>query len=474
MFPCNITQLQEILHGRFTGFGDGQTAITGVSIDSRLIQPGDAFFALPGQSHHGIQFVAQAIASGAACIVTNVAPPLEFSLPPASPFSGSGARVCPVILVPDPLQALQAFSHWNRLHSEALVIGITGSVGKTTTRQMIQQILKQGFRSIQSPKNFNNELGVPLSLLQLKEDDEIAVLEMGAGRPGDIRFLCELAKPEIAVVTRVAPCHLQTFGDLQKIQQTKEELVSSIPQHGLVILNGDDALVREMSSAAVAPVVFYGENLEASLQFTPEECVNGHCSFRMAGDCFQFTGGRHLMPSAAAAVTLGRILGLTSGQISSGLESFQPDRGRGRIVLREPWTVIDETYNASPASVSACIREMNNWTGKRRIFVLGDMLELGNQEEQYHREIAQLLAQSSVDHAVFVGKHSAVCADAALKAGMPLNRVSAFSDLFSLEPVLECLLSEGDILCVKGSRVLKLERLVQRLLQHPSASMKAA
>jgi UDP-N-acetylmuramoyl-tripeptide--D-alanyl-D-alanine ligase len=136
--------------------------------------------------------------------------------------------------------------------------------------------------------------------------------------------------------------------------------------------------------------------------------------------------------------------------------------------------VIDETYNASPASVIACIQEMNHWIGRRRILVLGDMLELGQQEEQYHREIAQLLTRSSVNHTVFVGKHSAVCAEAALEAGMPLNRVSAFSNLFSLEPILECLLSEGDVLCVKGSRAMQLERLVQRLLQHPSACVKAA
>lgn len=474
MFPCNVRQLQKIVNGRLQSVGGEQIAITGVSIDSRLIQPGDVFIALPGQSQHGIQFVAQAIASGAACIVTNIAPAMEFGASPRSLDSGSDTRVCPVILVSDPVQAIQAFSHWNRLKSDALVIGITGSVGKTTTRQMIQGVLKQGFRSIQSPKNFNNELGVPLSLLQLQDGDEIAVLEMGAGRPGDIRFLCELAKPEMAVVTRVAPCHLQTFGDLQAIQQTKQELVSSIPQHGLVILNGDDALVREMSSVAVAPVVFYGEQGDASLPFTPEECVNGLCSFRMDEERFQFTGGRHLMPSAAAAVTIGRILGLTYSQISSGLQSFQPDPGRGRVVLREPWTVIDETYNASPASVSACIQEMNHWIGRRRILVLGDMLELGQQEERYHREIAQLLTQSNVDHTVFVGKHSATCAEAALEAGLPLNRISAFSDLFSLEPILECLLSEGDILCVKGSRALQLDRLVQRLLQHPSAGAKAA
>jgi UDP-N-acetylmuramoyl-tripeptide--D-alanyl-D-alanine ligase len=194
----------------------------------------------------------------------------------------------------------------------------------------------------------------------------------------------------------------------------------------------------------------------------------------MDEESFQFTGGRHLMPSAAAAVTIGRILGLTYSQISSGLQSFQPDPGRGRVVLREPWTVIDETYNASPASVSACIQEMDHWIGRRRILVLGDMLELGQQEEWYHREIAQLLTQSNIDHTVFVGKHSAACAEAALQAGLPLNRVSAFGDLFSLEPILECLLSEGDILCVKGSRALQLDRLVQRLLQYTFVNTKAA
>ena len=473
MFPCTVGQLQKILGGSGS-IGEGALLkVTGVSIDSRTVRPGDVFFAMSGQKTHGMQFAAQAKAAGAACIVSNAALSGDVGTEPDHVGGGSAEGHCPVLLVSEPIAALQALARWNRRQSRAMVIGITGSVGKTTTRQMLHHVLTSELRGIQSPKNFNNELGVPLSMLELGAGDEVAVLEMGATRRGDIQFLCELASPGIGVVTRVSPCHLQSFGDLQAIRDTKQELVCSIPAQGMVFLNGDDELVRTMSQSASAPVVFFGTGAEIPRRFQSEECSAGKCSFRLGRDRYWFEGGRHLMHSAAVAVMVARSLGLTSRQISAGLAAFRPEAGRGAVVLREPWTVIDETYNSSPASVRACIEAMVDWSGGRRVLVLGEMLELGEGEADYHREIAAMLAHSRIDLACFVGRFAKICVEAAMRSGFSSQRMIACERLDELAAILPDVLQEGDTVCLKGSRAMQMEQLIQAL-QQTGNSVRAA
>lgn len=455
MFPLHTPQLPELLSARPLAAPLPAARITGCRLDSRQVQPGDLFLAFNGRRQHGIDSAATAVAAGAVCVVTD--------RPPAGPAA------CPellhrTLLVPDTTVALQQLARWNRSQSAAAVIGITGSVGKTSTRQLITSILKSRLQGCQSPANYNNELGVPLTLTQLSADDQFLAVEMGAGRSGDIHYLCELAQPIAAVVTRVAPCHLESFGSLDQIAQTKAELPASLPGAGIAFLNADDPQVREMAATTAARVVFFGEQAEGNARLNHISAVNGVCQFQCGRDAFAFLGGRQLVSCAAAAVAVGREWGLSAEEIRRSLRTFQPGPGRGAVSRGQLWTLIDETYNCSPASLAASMAGLSDWQGPRRVLVAGEMLELGTQATVLHSQTAALLAGSAVDLAFFVGSHAELCRAAAAAAGFPDSRLHAFTDVTALETALPELLEPGDVVLVKGSRGLQLEKVLNRLM----------
>lgn len=454
MFPCTVKTLSELCGVAVPRDELASAIIRGATIDSREVQQGDVFFAMPGTRVHGVQFADQALAAGAVCVVSDQ--------PADRAVMIAGSQK--LLTVPDAQVVLQRLSGWNRVQSTALTVGVTGSVGKTTARQMISAVLSRQFRGLQSPRNFNNEIGLPLSLCELNQAHEFAVLELGAGKQGDISFLCKLAQPEIAVVTRVAPCHLESFGSIDTIRRTKQELVEAIDQNGTVFLNADDPLVRSMQTVARGRVVFFGTTSDADVRADDVLFVDGHTQFSSNGSRFRFEGPAQLLACALAAVAVGRTVGLSDRQIAEGLNQFRPDAGRGKIRTTSPWTLIDETYNASPASVLATIESLKGWKGRRRILVLGDMLELGPRAAELHREIAQCLVHSGIHHTLFCGEYAATFASAALEAGLPLNRISAFHDKSTLVSMLECLLSPGDVVCIKGSRSTHMELVVDALL----------
>lgn len=459
MFPLSTRQLAELFSAAaLAGLPEGSPEdlpVTGCGIDSRQLQPGDVFFACRGQRQHGIEYAAAALAAGAVCVVTD-------QRPAASPDS-SPALLRRTLLVPDTTAALQQVARWNRSQSAAAVIGITGSVGKTSTRQLITAVLQARLRGLQSAANYNNELGVPLTLLRLSSVDQFVAVEMGAGRRGDIRLLCDLARPTAAVVTRVAPCHLESFGTLAEVARTKAELPASLAADGTAFLNADDPRVQAMSAETEARVVYFGERAAGSSRLTGVTAANGRCRFFCGSDEFSFCGGRQLVVCAAAAVAVGREWGLSAAEIQRGLSTFQPGPGRGGVFRGQFWTLIDETYNCSPASLSASIAGMASWEGSRRVLVAGDMLELGAEAAALHRQTAALLAGSAVDLAVFVGAYADVCRDAAVAAGFPHSRTQAYAEVPELSTALPDLLRSGDVVLVKGSRGLRLERVFNRL-----------
>lgn len=468
MFPCTVAQLLQIIAGNAVDdCGRDGTAVTGVSIDSRKIQPGDVFFALPGTKYHGVLYADEAIERGASCVVTDHASVGSLPDHPKVVRFRSADTIendSRMIRVPDVLQALQKLAEWNRRQSSALIIGITGSVGKTTARQMIASVLRTQFCGVQSPQNFNNELGVPLSLLQLNPEHEFAVLEMGASRPGDIRWLAQLAKPEIGLITKVAPTHLESFESLSAIQSTKQELAQAIGSGGTVLLNADDSLVCSMKSSTSAEVILFGLAEDADVQVSDVSIHEGICTVEIGDKLYQFAGPRHLASLAAAAVAVGQLVGVCDSNIRMGLASFQLDAGRGRVVQRSPWIVVDDSYNASPASVAAAIESLSDWTNaKHRVLVLGDMLELGNDTAKAHFEVGRALAASTVDHTLVFGEFASSVVEGARSAGVSVNRISLFSDLSTLQVILDCLLTPGDIVLVKGSRAMAMERVVQWL-----------
>lgn len=468
-YPLSISQLAEIVNGVFTDSACAHDQVTGGCIDSRKANRGECFFAVAGNKTHGVLFADQAMDRGAACVVTDFTasrstPSIQDFATPTFAAMDSAETDGRIIRVANSVAALQAFGRWNRQQSNALVIGVTGSVGKTTTRQMISQVLGSKFPGIQSPHNYNNELGVPLSLLQLAPEYDFAVLELAAGQPGDIAMLADMAQPEFAVVTRVAATHLESFGSLEAIRRTKMELTAAVAADGTVFLNADDPAVRSMAESTSANVILYGTTIDAAFRATSIVSRDGICQFVVEGQFYQIEGGTHLVTGATAAIAVGRVAGLSSCEIADGLRAYQPDAGRGRITRRHPWTVIDETYNASPASVLAAIQTLTDFgSARRRILVLGDMLELGEHAAAYHREIGRALRESRIDHAIIFGAFADDVASGAMSAGVSFNRLSVFRDITTLNIMLDCLLTPGDAVLVKGSRSMHMERIVESL-----------
>ena len=454
MFSLSIPQLADLLDATPVAGHPPELAVSGVVIDSRKLQPGNAFFALAGSQQHGAVFAAAAFAAGAACVVTDQIPDaLEKVLMPRT------------LLVPNSTLALQQFARWNRSQSQAVVIGITGSVGKTSTRQLVAAVLGTQFDGCQSPANYNNELGVPLSLLQLTEHHRFAAVEMGAGRAGDIRFLCELAKPSVAIVTRVAPCHLETFGSLEVIAHTKSELPEFLQPADFAVLNADDPLVVAMTTRIRARIVLIGRRAEGIGRLSDVRQENEGCWFSCGGDEFRFNGPRQLVYAAGAAVIVGREWGLSAPVIRQGLERFQPEAGRGRVIRSGPWTLIDETYNSSPASLEASIETLGEWKALRRVLVAGEMLELGNEAERLHQQAAAKLAGSGIELVVFTGRYSEVARSAAVAAGYPAAKIIVFEHYEAMAGGLPGLLEPGDVVLVKASRGMRFERLIRVLEQ---------
>ncbi len=479
-FPLTVSQLADIVNGVLTDPGYGPQQVTGGCIDSRAIASDDCFFALSGNRTHGVLFADQAIARGAACVVTDFAASgampsnVRLGMPSLAALD-SAETDGRIIRVADSVVALQMLGRWNRQQSDALIVGVTGSVGKTTTRQMISQVLGSRFSGVQSQHNLNNELGVPLSLLQLKPEHDFAVLELAAGRIGDIAFLAEMVRPEFAVVTRVAATHLESFGDLEAIRLTKMELPAAVATGGTVFLNADDAAVLSMAQSTTAGVVLFGTSAAADFRATSIHSRDGICMFNVDGQSFQIQGGPHLITGAVAAIAVGRTAGLSTSEIAHGLANYQPDAGRGRIVQRQPWMVIDETYNASPASVVAAIQTLNDCvTARRRVLVLGDMLELGSQASHFHREVGRALVDTQIDHALIFGEFADAVAAGAIDAGVSVNRMSVFRDIATLSVMLDCVLSAGDAVLVKGSRSMHMERVITALCATESPTRRSA
>lgn len=487
MFPLTVSQLKTLINGRcLQGAATDQT-VTGGEIDSRRIQHGHAFFALPGSQTHGFAFADAVINAGASCIV------VDHSLPDSlrAHCQTSDRLRIPVIEVDDCRSALWTLATWNRSQSTAVLVAVTGSVGKTTTRQLIHRVLSSGFAGIESPASFNNELGVPLSLLLLEPKHEFGVLELGANAPGEIRRLAQLVKPEVSVVTRVAEAHLEGFGDLDGVRRAKQELVEETLSSGMVFLNADDDRVTAMSTAARSRVLTFGSQPGCDYRFCEVSQDSAGLSFRLDAHSYQIPAAyRHLTGNVAAAVAIGLTLGLTPDDIQRGLQSFRIPGGRGNVIPELPWTVIDDSYNASPASVIAAAKALSEQpTSGHRILVLGDMLELGPQSASLHYELGLRIARQPIDHVLIFGSFAEHLSNG-IRAGLapssddvtatspkgqrvsvPIdqrifeNHVSVYSDISTLCTMLECLASTGDTIWIKGSRGSAMERVIKHLIE---------
>jgi UDP-N-acetylmuramoyl-tripeptide--D-alanyl-D-alanine ligase len=452
----SLQDLMQVTGGRLREVDFADARFDRISIDSREIRNGDLFWALQGEHHDGHDFANEALGRNARlCVIS-------------ADRSNCVSGAC--LIVDETLSALGRFARWHRNRLDALMIGVTGSVGKTTTRELIFAALSGQYHGIRSRKNFNNLIGLPLSLLDLDPSHEFAVMEMGASQIGDIHQLCDLARPEVGVVTAIGPAHLQSFGSLGAIIQTKGELLEQLPSTGFAVLPGDDIVLRQMADRAPCPVIFVGQSDDNQIRATHVEAHPGSLRFRCEGFDFDIpVNGRHTLSNALCAIAIGLEIGISTKIIAAGLTKFTPAPGRGGLVQIGPWTVIDDTYNASPLSVAASCKLLKEIVVPgvgQRLLVLGDMRELGPTAAFEHERIGNLAAELRLDRLLVCGDYAGDVARGAERKGMKSHQIAATNDTETLLTILDCWLEPCDLLLVKGSRSTRMERVIDWLKGH--------
>lgn len=440
-----------------------------VVIDSREAGPGDLFMAFAGENTDGHQYVAEAFKRGAVAALVERDVPSEavkYDLRSGSTLPSFRSISLPVVLrVDGTLTALQELAKWWRSRFKDLrVIGITGSVGKSSTKELIAAVLQQQFTLLKSEGNLNNEIGLPLTLLQLDAKHQRAVLEMGTYGRGEITRLCELARPVVGVVTLVGPVHLERMGSLEAIAEAKSELPQALPPNGVAILNYDDERVRAMAAKTRAHVLTYGLDPAADLwadEIVSEGLEGIHFTLHYRPEAWHVHVpllGRHSVHTALRAAAVGLAERMAWDRILEGLQ----DRHAALRLVAVPGpngsTLLDDTYNASPASVIAALNLLSELSG-RKIAVLGDMLELGDYEDEGHRLVG-LRALDVADVLVTVGALGRLIAIEAIQNGLPRDRVQMCETNEAAIAYLDRTIRPDDMILVKGSRGLHMEDIV--------------
>lgn len=455
--------------------------VTEVVIDSRLVKEGALFVALRGERADGHDYVQEALQAGAIGALIQRIPQGTERLASVldtttgewlQPLADPG-RDAILFLVPDSLVGLQQLAAAWRARFSPRVIGVTGSVGKTSTKEMIACVLKRRYRVLKSMGNYNNEIGLPLTLLSLKPDHERVVLEMGMYALGEIAQLCAISRPHVGVVTNVGPSHLERLGTIERIAQAKAELVQALPPapEGVAVLNHDDPLVRAMADQTQARVFFYGLTPDCDLWADEIESAGLQgirFRFHHRGETLHVKVpllGRHSVHTALRAAAVGLVEGLSWDEIISGLQDVS---GQLRLVVVQGirgTTLIDDTYNASPASTIAALNLLADLTPEgdgRRIAVLGDMLELGSYEEEGHIIVGRRAADV-VQKLITVGRRAHLIGQEAIASGLDPSDVTIVDTNEEALATLRDIVHNGDIILVKGSRAQHMEQIVNAL-----------
>jgi UDP-N-acetylmuramoyl-tripeptide--D-alanyl-D-alanine ligase len=444
-----------------------EPAVSSVVVDSRQAVPGSVFVAFRGEAADGHDFVPDAFRRGAVAALVEHVPSGETRWPVVDVRAG-GVALPPeppyYVRVDSTLRALQQVAKAWRGRFSPRVIAITGSVGKTSTKELASAVLSRCFRTLKSVGNQNNEIGLPLTLLNLTPEHQAAVVEMGMYAEGEIALLCDLARPQVGVVTMIAPVHLERLGSMDAIVRAKRELVEALPADGVAVLNKDDERVMSMAAHTRARVFTYG--LDPSADLSAGNVVSmGLEGIRLT---FSYQGetlnvgvpllGRHSAHTALRAAAVGLVEGMSWDDIVSGLDAMTSQVRLVVVPGPRGSRLLDDSYNSSPDSALAALNLLADLDG-RRVAVLGDMLELGEAEVAGHRLVGRRAADVA-DILIVVGRRARMIGEEALAVGMPAERVHLLEDTPAAIPLLEELVREGDIVLVKGSLGMRMDRIV--------------
>ena len=447
--------------------GAPAAAVCGVSTDTRGDCAGKLFVPLTGDNYDGHNFIGAAFKKGAAVALTSkdIA---DYGLP-----AGVAPEVA-VIMVPDTLKALGRLAAWYRLKFSPLVVAITGSVGKTTSKEMIALVLSKKYNVLKSAGNYNNAIGLPLTVFGLDGAHTAMVLEMGMNQPGEIEALSKIARPDVAVITNIGDAHIERFGTKQNILKSKLEILEGLSKNGTVFLNGDDMLLKGLMGLIDRQIVYYGVDEGLDVIGTDAKArgdVGLEFEFSWQGREYAVhlnAAGAHNIHNALAAVAIGLQHGVTPKQIVDALSEFQPDKLRMNISTVGGVCLINDAYNANPQSMAAAVDVLTGLTGGgRRIAVLGDMLELGGLAQERHREVGAYLSKSGVDALVAVGAHAADTAFGARRGRAQNGPVEChvFSEKKGVADYVLNMLNPGDFVLVKGSRGMSMEQVADAIAE---------
>ena len=428
--------------------------VTGWSIDSRTLRAGDLFFALRGPTHDGHAYVAEVLGKGAVGVVVD------------REVEGTD----PVLKVEDSLAALQAVASAARREWSGQVVGVTGSAGKTTTKDVIAEMLSEALKTAKTEGNLNNHVGLPLSLLRVADEAQVAVLEMGMNHAGEIRTLAEIARPNVGVVTNVGYAHMESFESIDGIAAAKRELIEALPSNGFAVLNADDQQVAAFAQAHSGPVVTYGESVVASVRAEDVRFSEEGVAFKVGNVPFESSlTGRHSVSNLLAGIAVAGIFGIAPERLTERVRKIQPGKMRGQRFRHQGILVFDDCYNSNPDAARAMLSVLRDTPARRRIAVLGEMLELGPWAEPLHRAVGNYAAECGID--VLVGLRGAACymLDAAKRSGLRADAAFFFDDPVPAGQLVRSLAQSGDAVLFKGSRGVHVELALAQFLASQEA-----
>ena len=460
-----VKEVSSAINGRQIS-GSPDEFVKGLSTDSRKITPGYIFLALKGDRYDGHNFTTNAINAGAMGVIVESDTTIANKL-----FNNNLV----VINVSSTLKALGDLASWWRKQWGGKVIAITGSNGKSTTKEMTASILSLKAKTMKSPGNFNNRIGLPLTILLLQEHHKLAVLEMGMNMPGEIARLTQIADPDIGLITNVARAHLEGLDDLHGVMRAKGELLGIMSEESTAILNGDDEVYEQLSSTFKGRVITFG--LGKANQVRAEKIKKIGDRTQAFNICIKgeelpikiHLPGIHNVLNALSGAAIAFCLSTSNELIAQGLENFRPIKGRFHFIdLKGGIRIIDDTYNANPSSLRAALQTIKDLAGKNQGLVvgLGEMMELGKESSKYHFDAGQLVADMNARHLVVMGEHGRNVIEGACKGGMDRKQTHIATTHAEMSDSIKAHIQKGDILFMKGSRKVALDKVVEVISEY--------
>ncbi|MGE5473333.1 MAG: UDP-N-acetylmuramoyl-tripeptide--D-alanyl-D-alanine ligase [Ignavibacteriales bacterium] len=452
MHPLKVSEIIKATNGTLLS-GSPESEIKNISTDTRKLMPGDLFIPLAGENFDGHDFIVKALENSICGYLTA-----------KTPESLSNVII---IKVEDTLKALQDIAGYYRNKFDIPIVGVTGSVGKTSTKEMVFNVLSKKYNALKNQGNFNNHIGVPLTLLNLSNENRSAVVEMGMSGMGEISILSKITKPHIAVITNIGLAHIGKLGSKQNILKAKTEIFDGMEDNGIAVLNADDSMLLKLRDSIGLKTIYFGLCEQSDIRaynIKVDEDMNTSFTVKINNKEYFFKiciPGLHNVYNALAAIAVGLNFEIPVQDMIEPIAEYRPEKMRMNIVkLKNNIKVLNDVYNANPTSMEEALKVTQQMPGARKIAVLGDMLELGEWTRQAHIDIGKSVVKNSINHLITLGENSRFIAEGAAMLGMSQKKIISFNNIEDANRYLAKLVREGDVILIKGSRGMKMEGIV--------------